>query len=386
MKATYKVLFAVALLGVAILGALQLFLQFGLTETLRLAVLPRLKAETGIDATVERLSLNLANGKLHLSGVSVKNPAGFELDRLASIDRVDMDVDVTSLLKKRLMIVKNVRLENAVVNVVRNQAGEYNLDKLRERVPASRSPAPPQPTETPDEGSPPPSRKKRPPPIPQLLVESADMKATIRYLDLKRDRLDLGLALRVEGRNVSTRKDPAQGWGDIRITGALENDTSSFATDVAIAVAPVRDLKNPSFDLKGTVMEIDPRVVDEMYSRLGIRTAPFGVTPDLSCRAGVFKNSRVSLDLADIVFEDKLARRLGGVASVDSLRFPVPVGGTLAEPRVDVVQALLSAVGANAPVLIDSFLKAFSSPAKNAPKGLADGDASDTNSGSALNK
>jgi hypothetical protein len=66
MKKSFKVLIYLFALGAVILLGLHLFLQFGLTKTLREAVLPQLKADYGIDAKVGRLSINLPNGMLYL--------------------------------------------------------------------------------------------------------------------------------------------------------------------------------------------------------------------------------------------------------------------------------------------------------------------------------
>jgi hypothetical protein len=128
-------------------------------------------------------------------------------------------------------------------------------------------------------------------------------------------------------------------------------------TDLDLQLAPVTDPQSPSFDLTGRILEIDPRIMQEAYSRLGIRSAPFGFDPQLHCRDGVFEQSRVALNLNSIKLEDKLADRLGGMGSIQSLRFVVPVEGTLQSPEIDVQGSLLSAMGGNAQSLLDSLLK-----------------------------
>ncbi len=124
-----------------------------------------------------------------------------------------------------------------------------------------------------------------------------------------------------------------------------------------LRVAPVVNPQEPSFDITGKVLEIDPRILEKIYDKLGIRSAPFGLDPRLHCREGWFKDSSVTLNLTDIVFEDKLVDRLGGMGSIESLRFPVPIEGSLQEPIVDVQQALQGAIGGNAQTLLTSFLK-----------------------------
>jgi hypothetical protein len=371
MKTTFKVLAAISALGIVILLGLHLFLQHGLTKMMREVVLPQLKAETGIDARVGDLSLNVPQGTLYLKEVAVKNPEGFLLENLASVEQISVEVDLPSLLKQKLILVRHIEVKKALVNVIRNQAGEINLNKLQESLPQPiQQPMPvppdgesipgqaPEPRPAPDAPSsiPEPAEAK---PLPEILIEALQCKTTIRYVDFKLNQLDIALNLNVIGSQLSTRKDPAASWGDLSVIGALGNDRASFVTDLALRLAPVTDPEVPSFDLRGKVMEIDPRIMDEIYSRLGIRSAPFGLEPEIFCRKGRFQDSSVSLNLTDVVFEDKLAKRLGGMGSIGQLRFPVAIEGSLQEPSVNLQDALFGAIGGNAKTVLDSFLKGF---------------------------
>ena len=384
MKTTFKVFGSIFALGMVVLLGLHLFLQYGLTKTMREVVLPRVKAETGIDVRVGGLSINLPDGILYLKEVEVKNPDGFFLENLASVKRVAVEVDLLSLLTQKLVLVKNIEVEKALLNVVRNREGELNLDQLQEVPPPSARPVPESgkapPEKVPEVGrepapAPQPAEAK---PLPEVLIEAMQCRAKVRYIDFKLDQMDLALDLNVVGANLSTQRDPATPWGDVSIMGSLGNSRSSFATDLQLRLAPVTDPQAPSFDLTGKVMEIDPRIMEEAYSKLGIRSAPFGLDPILHCRDGWFQDSSVVLNLTDIVLEDKLAKRLGGMASIDSLRFPVPVEGALQEPTVDMQQAISSALGGNVQTLLDSFLKGIAP--KERPEDLAGGNISDTNS------
>jgi len=128
-------------------------------------------------------------------------------------------------------------------------------------------------------------------------------------------------------------------------------------TVLQMSVAPATDLNALSFDLTGRIMEIDPAIMQEIYDRLGIRSAPFGVDPSLHCRNGLFTESTLSLNIENIRLEDKLADRLGGISSIDALRFPVPVEGSLQEPEINVQSALIQALGGNATSLLDSYIR-----------------------------
>ena len=101
MKTSFKVIGAVFALGCVVLAILHLFLQFGLTKAMREVVLPRVKQETGLDVQVGRLSVNLAGGRLYLRHVVLRNPDGFLLEDLLSVETIDLDMDISSLLKKK---------------------------------------------------------------------------------------------------------------------------------------------------------------------------------------------------------------------------------------------------------------------------------------------
>ena len=363
MKTNFKVIASIFALGLVILTILHIFLQYGLTKAMRDVVLPRIKQETGIDVQVGHLSINVAGGRLILKNVSIRNPEGFILENLTSADRIEVVVDIASLFRQKPLRVKKVELRNAVVNVVRNRGGELNINALQERLPIrpeqpvpAGQPRPETGGREPQTGQPAPGPVE-PKPLPEVLIETLQCSAKLRYLDMKYESLDLTLVLRVDGQGLSTQRDPETPWGEVALTGSLGDDRSRFVTDLDLLLAPVTDPESPSFDLTGRIMEVDPRIMQEAYSRLGIRSAPFGFDPRLYCREGAFEQSRIALNLTDIKLEDKLAKRLGGMGSIASLRFVVPVEGTIQSPTIDVAGALRSAIGGNTQSLLESLLK-----------------------------
>lgn len=420
MKTSFKVLSAIMGLGLVILLGLHFFLQYGLTKTMREVVLPRIHEETGVDVRVGNLSLNVPGGVLYLKDLEVKNPEGFLLENLASVGRVRVEVDIQSLLKRKPILVESIEVENALLNVVRNKEGEINLHQLQSlgAPPVEPTPYPEKPVQggLPARGEA--SAATQPAesvPLPELMVEGMSCNAKVRYLDLRLNQLDVALDLHLTGRGLTTQQDPSLPWGDATVIGSLGDDRTRFITDLKISLAPVVDPQAPSFDLTGKVLEIDPRLLEEAYSKLGIRSAPFGLDPVIHCREGLFEDSAVALIVRDIKLEDKLSKKLGGMASIGSLRFAVPVEGTLQEPVFDLQSALLAALGGNTQTLLDAFLKGAaareagmeeppesladaavevlgahveeigeSEAAKQALKNLADGGSSDTNKASPL--
>ncbi|HEY5653413.1 MAG TPA: hypothetical protein VIR63_03475 [Pontiella sp.] len=346
MKVTLKVFGAVFVLGLVILIVCHLVLQFGLTKAMSV-VLPRIQQETGIEARVGQLSINIPAGKLFLEDVEVRNPEGFMLENFASIERFEVVFDILSLFKHDPLVVKRIEVESALVNVIRNKEGELNVDHIRKLFPESKAS----------------SEKKKPGlekeqmPIPEVLLELLQCDATVRYLDFKLNELDFALALDVKGQGISTLRDDTASWGSVGVVGSLGNNKNGFVTELNLKLAPLIDPETPSFDLTGRVMEIDTRMIASAYNRMGVRSKPFGIEPDIHCRNGRFENSALEIILKVIELEDKLAEKLGGMASIGKLRFSVPVTGSLREPKVELFSGLQGALKGNAGNVLGSFLK-----------------------------
>ncbi|MDH3982118.1 MAG: hypothetical protein OES84_04370 [Kiritimatiellaceae bacterium] len=386
MKTVFKVLGSIGVLGAVILLIFHLVLLYGLTSAMREVVLPQVKEETGLDVQVGRLSINAASGLLFLNHVEVKNPQGFLLENLLEIERLELELDIPSLFKKKPYRVKNVELQSGQINIVRDLDGDINIDQLRrekpkagpssdEKKPVAKDGKPPS-GKGPKAGKPAPS--KPPKPWPEVLIEKLLCHVSIRYVDMKLEQLDLSLIAKVEGGGLSSLHDPDAPWSDLSLLGALESDRTRFVTDLDLKLAPLAEAQEPSFDLTGKMLEIDPRLMGEIYESLNVRSDPFGINPDFHCRFGQFHKSQVGIVLRNIQFKDGLIRDLVGLGAIDSLRLVVPVEGTLKKPLIDVEEAFESSVRNNAGTILDAFRK------RPAQKDLATGDASVKNTPSSI--
>ncbi|WP_372799248.1 AsmA family protein, partial [Pontiella sp.] len=302
-------------------------------------------------------------GMLYLDDVQLRNPEGFLLENMASVERINVKVNVKSMLLQQPLIVHHVEVENALVNVIRNEAGEINVNSLKgpraEEAPEQPEPVPPPdapPEKVPEPGKIPPKPKPEKP-LPELLFERILCNATVRYIDFKLDQLDIALQLQAKAVNLSTLSDPEAGWGAAQITGSLGNDHNSYKTELNLRLAPVRSVDQLSFDLTGRIMEIDPRSLESLWKRAGIRPAPFGIEPEFHSRNHAFVNSQVSVSMKEVALEDKLSRKLGGMGTVETLSLTVPITGTLDRPRGDFQSALMSAIGKNAGSLLNAWIK-----------------------------
>jgi hypothetical protein len=290
---------------------------------------------------------------------------------------------VKSLLFQKPVIVKNAVIDHALVNVSRNKDGAINLNQLQQGPivpPPTGSTEPiPEPGKVPPEqiptpGTPAPS-PEAPKPWPEVLLERVLCDATIRYVDFKLNDFDIALKLNVKAAGISTLSADDAAWGAAAITGALGDDHNSYVTDLNLRLAPVRNLETWSFDLTGRVMEIDPRSLQSMYDRMGIRTDPFGLEPQFYCRDNRFMNSEVSITLKNIQFEEKLSRQLGNMGTVESLRVTAPIEGTLDRPVVDLQAALMKSISGNAGSLLNAWIRgqaAKQAGMENTPESITD--------------
>lgn len=365
MKKIFKVFCSIFGLGAVILLVFHLVMLYGLTQAMREVILPQLEEESGIAVKVGRLSINVANGKLFLNDVEVQNPEGFLLENMAKIERVEVAVDIRSLIMQKPLIVKNVEVENALINVIRNKKGELNINAfgaqslVQHDLPSKKKPATKPDdlyvhSETSEQSTVPQKQSK---PFPEILIEKILCNATVRYVDLKLNQLDIALRLQLDGQKLSTCTDSHAEWGTATISGSLGNRRTSFVTDLKLNLAPVTNAQELSFDLTGRVMEIDPQLMSEIYESLNIRSAPFGFEPNLHCRFGRFMKSQFALHLQDIQFESGLSHDLGGIGSIKSLRFVAPVEGSLSAPVVDFESAISNAIGQNTGSILDALFK-----------------------------
>ena len=84
---------------------------------------------TGFPLAVDRFDLGVLRTRVEIDGMRLSNPPGFEDPRCLDVPRVVADVDLPSVFSERLHIEEIVVSVREVV-VVRNAAGETNLDRL----------------------------------------------------------------------------------------------------------------------------------------------------------------------------------------------------------------------------------------------------------------
>ena len=362
MKKTFKVLGYLFGLGAAILLGLHLFLVYGLTRMMNETILPELEQKYGLKIQVQKLSINIPNGMLYLKKITLQNPDGFLLENLASVDEVKVEVDLHSILGRKPLIVRRIEVEKALLNIIRNADGVFNLAALKSSMPSPPPPQPPQKYQPPS-GIEQPAAPATPPsleqvyPPPEILLEFLSCRLKVRYIDLHLNQTDIALDLGLTGSDLSTLQDPDAPWGSLNLQGSLGNQKQQFLTMLQARLAPLTMPERPSFDLTGKVMEIDPRLMEKLYKKLGIRSAPFGLEPDIHCVDGVFENSAIALKISNIKIDEKHANTFSRALSAQSLRFSFPLSGTVSDPVLEWQQALASSIGGNTKAVVQSYLQ-----------------------------
>jgi len=88
-------------------------------------VVSTIRTRTGFGASVEHLSVNPFTAKVTITGLVLKNPAGWPQEEFVSLREFRAEGDLFSLLGNRL-VADEVVVDVAQVTIVRNQHGDLN--------------------------------------------------------------------------------------------------------------------------------------------------------------------------------------------------------------------------------------------------------------------
>jgi uncharacterized protein (TIGR03545 family) len=106
---------------VAILAAVVAAVRFGLDPALKYLIVAGGEAALGAKVDVAELSTSLADGRITIDGFAATNPQR-PMHNLAAAERMQLDVDVAALLRKRL-VVKNGVVSGIVLDSDRTESG-----------------------------------------------------------------------------------------------------------------------------------------------------------------------------------------------------------------------------------------------------------------------
>ena len=326
----------------AFYAGLHLYLKHQLNMAVEREIVAAARDRLGVEVRVRGTGLSILRGMASLSSVAMANPPGFPEPDIASLDRCTVNVSLLAFLTRRTTVITDARFRNLRVTISRNTAGDVNFDKLVQASNAPRAtPTAPAPTAAPENAAP----ASGGPALPaETIIRRLDMPLHLEYVDhtVAPEPFRLALDFVVEARNVSNFGPTNGPWGDIAIKGSLASDPKAMVTVLSGHIAPLSDSEKPSFDLTGSISAVDPRLFQPLMSGTRFECDPFAISVNLTCRDGVYDatKSSLALNLKNVSIGGKPGRKGKRSVTVDSVSLPVPVGGTVDKPVLQLEQAL----------------------------------------------
>ncbi len=325
----------IGLAALIVLGGIgvQLFLQYGLTDSLRKYVLPAAREKLQVDVAVDKVGLNLLAGSFSMHGVRVGNPPGFVEPDLAALKRLRICLSLPALFKDGVAEIRKAEVKDGVITVVRGKNGALNIEPLlgmrEEAAPGAGAPA-----EPPGGG-----RPAAAAPVPQVFIRNLEVKTALRYVDylLTAEPFRLGLELQGQLHDVANYGNENVLSGSLALQGILLVEAQRSAFDLRGQIAPLVDPKRLSFDLAGSIQTIDLKGFQPLIRKHGIEGGLVSGTATLLCKQGVFdpEKSMLRLTLKNIRLTEEKQAQLRGIRPPESIQIVVPLQGTLERITVD---------------------------------------------------
>jgi hypothetical protein len=154
-----KVLFMVVLiLIVTLIVGLFIFVKTLDLNRYKSQITRKVSEVLGREVTMKHLALSLSLNRgvrLNLSGLTVQDHPDFSTDPMLYVDSAYLNVDIAAFILSRRITVSNIELNSFRVNLVRDNEGEVNVQKLADQVspPPAAAPAvtPPAAGQAPEE-------------------------------------------------------------------------------------------------------------------------------------------------------------------------------------------------------------------------------------------
>ena len=336
-------------LAVAIAAAsigLHFFLTHRLNAYIQRVAVPAARERLQADVSAGDAGVDFIAGAVVLPDIRIGNPPGFTGPSALSVGRTRIGFSRRSLLRGRTRIA-SLELQDARIAVIRDAAGRVNMRELaaadtsRQAAPGAGSPSTPFASSGGEAASP----SSLPPPV-RALPDHIRMTGVATYIDHSTNapvRVDMALVIAADG--LSASGDAAATGGTFTIRGHLASAPDAMITDLCGRIAPLANPAKPSFDLSGKIASIDPTLISPLTERTGFACDPFTVDVKAICREGVFDEaqSSLTLHLKNVRLSSRKARH-GLVATLSGVTVPLPLGGTLQEPRVQWETALPTAL------------------------------------------
>lgn len=339
---TRKIVLIAVVLGIVLIAGIQIFLAYGLTDSMRKLVLPTLKTRCQTDVSVNRVSVNLLGGSLNVHGIKVANPPGFDVPNMLSIDRCGLKVGLPALFKAGSADIRRAVVKDVVLTVIRNKEGALSLEPMLNAMQSQKNAGPataePGPSAGPQESG----AKKRG--LPNIIVKRMDVNSAFNYLDWQIGQpFKLGFEMNLELSNIANYGFDDSLSGVITLRGnVLENDKKT-AFDLNGRISPITDPLLVSFDLDGSMQTMSLKTFKGLIENIGLQDGHVSGTLTLVCRKGQFDGDKsvFRLKFSDVVLTPEKAEKMRGIPLPQSFNVFVPVRGSLANPQINVTEAFL---------------------------------------------
>lgn len=340
-----KIVIIALILCILLVTGLQLFLAYGLTDSLRKLVLPAIKTKFNTDVSVNRVSVNLLGGALNVHDIKVANPPGFDEPTMLFIGRCGLKVGLPALFKAGSADIQKTVLKNVILTISRNKDGALNLEPLLNAMQSQKRPASAGEALPPAAGRPETSTKERA--FPNIIIKKMEMIAKLNYLDWQIGQpFKLGIEMELQLSNIANYGFDDSLSGIINLHGNILENDKKCAFDLNGRISPITDPLMVSFDLAGSMQTIDLKTFKEFIENIGLQEGKASGTITLVCRKDQFdpEKSALRLKFSDIVPTREKAQKMGGIPMPSTLNIIAPVSGPLSNPQINIAEAFLKSM------------------------------------------
>jgi len=353
MKKLLKILVGVVIVIAVLLVGLQVFLNRGLNPVVQKA-LPQVSESLGLDVAIDDVAINLFGGSLEVEKVKLGNPQGFKEPAVFALDSTSLDVSLRALLDG-VILVSDASVKNAKITIVRNEEGAVNLAEIQKQLPKSDTAAEVEPPQKeaqeakPEETQEAKSEETEPVEIPKVQIDKLAFNTIFEFVDYKTTNSEpnrLGIDLSLNAADVVTfGTRPEEEWGTLNIKGGLHEKPDQFVVDIKAKVAPLTDPAALSFRAEGNIAAMDMKKLGDISQEIGISAESADIAITLIVDKGVFsKGSKMVAALRNAELVGDLKKKNKKTKLPPNISITIPVSGTLANPKVNFVQAITSSL------------------------------------------
>jgi len=356
---TRKIVLIALILCVILVTGIQLFLAYGLTNSLRKWVLPAIKTKYQTDVSVSRLSVNLLGGSLNVHNIKVANPPGFDEPTMLFIERCGLKVGLPALFKSGSADIHKTVLKDVILTIARNKNGALNLEPLLSAMHEARNSQAPA-----AEAQPAPAEQREKnvsqSAFPNITIKKMEMIAKLNYLDWQIGQpFKLAIEMNLQLSNIANYGFDDSLSGIINLHGNILENDKKCAFDLNGRISPIPDPLLVSFDLAGSMQTIGLKTFKGLIENIGLQDGNVSGTITLVCRKGQFdpEKSVFRLKFSDIVLTPEKTKGMSGIPLPSSFNVLVPVTGSLANPQINVADAFFKTITSED--MVDSIIKSI---------------------------